>query len=290
MACDLAREGFPIVRGQPVLIDFQDSIFTRADYDAHIGSVIEDRDDSGASWRTRFWALMMGENRVAPQKSQEMLAIAKVSTPSPRILVIGGGAIGSGARGLYEDAATTIVGTDVYASVNTSVVADAHHLPFVDDVFDGVWIQAVLEHVLEPDKVAAEIHRVLKPGGLVYADTPFLQAVHEGAYDFTRFTQSGHRWLFRRFEQIDAGVVLGAGSALVWAVRYFFRALGMPDRYATLAAFPVFWLRYFDGVAKPRASADAACGTYFFGQKGGRCLQPRDMVDYYEKATAGRNA
>ena len=33
--------------------------------------------------------------------------------------------------------------------------------------FDGVMIQAVLEHVLEPTRVVAEIHRVLKPDGLL---------------------------------------------------------------------------------------------------------------------------
>jgi ubiquinone/menaquinone biosynthesis C-methylase UbiE len=32
-----------------------------------------------------------------------------------------------------------------------------------------VWIQAVLEHVLDPPIVVAEIYRVLRPGGLVYA-------------------------------------------------------------------------------------------------------------------------
>ncbi len=65
--------------------------------------------------------------------------------------------------------------------------------------------------------MAAEIHRVLRPGGIVYADTPFLQQVHEGAYDFTRFTDSGHRFLFRRFERIDSGSVAGCGhgAALV---------------------------------------------------------------------------
>jgi len=58
-------------------------------------------------------------------------------------------------------------------------------------VFDAVWIQAVLEHVLDPVRVVAEIHRVLRPGGLVYSEIPFMQEVHEGAYDFTRFRLSG---------------------------------------------------------------------------------------------------
>ena len=74
---------------------------------------------------------------------------------------------------------------------------------------DAVICQAVLEHVLEPASAVSEIHRVLRRDGLVYAETPFMQQVHERAYDFSRFTQSGHRWLFRRFSEISAGPIGG---------------------------------------------------------------------------------
>jgi len=78
---------------------------------------------------------------------------------------------------------------------------------------DGVLIQAVLEHVLDPAQVVGEIHRVLRPDGLVYAETPFLQQVHAGPNDFTRFTSSGHRYLFRAFAEIAAGPVAGPGAS-----------------------------------------------------------------------------
>ena len=35
-------------------------------------------------------------------------------------------------------------------------------------------VQAGLEHVRDPWQVVAEIHRVLKDDGLVYAETPFM--------------------------------------------------------------------------------------------------------------------
>ena len=34
-------------------------------------------------------------------------------------------------------------------------------------------IYAVLEHVLEPNVVVSEIHRVPKDNGIVYAETPY---------------------------------------------------------------------------------------------------------------------
>ncbi len=83
-----------------------------------------------------------------------------------------------------------------------------------DESFDGVICQAVLEHVLDPYRCVEEIHRVLRPNGLVYAETPFMQQVHGGTHDFTRFTHLGHRRLFRKFAEVDSGVVCGPGMAL----------------------------------------------------------------------------
>jgi SAM-dependent methyltransferase len=197
------------------------------------------------------------------------------------VLVIGGGAIGAGADHLYNTQGIQVVGTDVYASTNTNVVADGHFLPFQNETFDAVWIQAVLEHVLDPSVVVGEIHRVLKPGGIVYADTPFIQQVHEQAYDFTRFTLSGHRWLFRRFEEIDSGAVGGAGKALVWSIRYVALSMGLSTRLATLMALPFFWLRFIDYFAKPGPKSDAASGVFFFGRRSETELIAKDMLQYY---------
>lgn len=112
---------------------------------------------------------------------------------------------------------------DIYDSQNVDILADAHSVPFKSGLFDLVIIQAVLEHVLNPEKVVSEISRVLRPEGVVYAETPFMQQVHEGPYDFTRFTESGHRYLFKNFSQIRSGVTAGAGSSLLWSLDFFSR-------------------------------------------------------------------
>lgn len=280
--CPYARDGFPHTAGQPVLVDFERSIFDRASYDSGRGSVTR-RDDSGKGIALRLRRLVTGTNPVTPAKSGEMVARLTAQHPAPTLLVIGGGAIGAGTDPLYAAPNVRVVGTDVYASPNTQVVADGHFLPFRDGVFDGVWIQAVLEHVLDPAALVSEIHRVLKPAGLVYADTPFMQQVHEQAYDFTRFTLSGHRWLFRRFEEIDAGAVGGAGKVLLWSIRYVALSLGLSTRMATLTALPFGWLRLVDRFAKPGPKADAASGVYFFGRRSERTLSAKDMPRYYEE-------
>ncbi len=49
---------------------------------------------------------------------------------------------------------------------------DAHYLPFVDESFDVVIITEVLEHLFSPYRALEEIHRVLKPDGVLILSTP----------------------------------------------------------------------------------------------------------------------
>ena len=49
---------------------------------------------------------------------------------------------------------------------------DAAALPFPDASFDKVFCTEVLEHVLDPAQVLAEIRRVLKPGGYAVVSVP----------------------------------------------------------------------------------------------------------------------
>jgi len=281
-ACEYSQTGFPLIDTQPVLIDFAISIFDRRTYCGDNGSVLQ-RDVTRRSVGSRLHQFTFGKNPVAASNCSKFIDLLKRSSERPVVLVIGGGTIGSGAGELYNDSSIELVGTDVYASPYTVLVADAHKLPFEDGAFDGVWIQAVLEHVLEPATVVTEIHRVLRREGLVYAETPFMQQVHERAYDFSRFTQSGHRWLFRRFSELSAGPTGGAGVALVWSIRYFSRALGAGDKLSRLISLPFFWLRFLDSFARGRAVADAASGFFFLGRRAEQAIDPSAMPDYYDR-------
>lgn len=200
----------------------------------------------------------------------------------PLVLVIGGGAVGNGVEDLYKNPGLDLLAFDVYASDNVQFLADAHSVPLRDGSVDGVLIQAVLEHVLEPQKVVAEIHRLLRPGGLVYANTPFMQHVHEGAYDFTRFTESGHRYLFRHFTLRASGVSSGLGTQLLWSLIYFSR--GIHFRVGQVARVLFFWLPKLDGILDPRVTIDGAGGVFFYGQASANVVSPAEMVTYYSGA------
>jgi SAM-dependent methyltransferase len=281
--CALAKEGFPQLNEQPVLIDFAASIVDRDGIVMRNGGSVQSRDVNGTWLRSHVHLLMCGHNPIARHVAGELSRELKTRRGKPRVLIIGGGTVGIGASSLCADGDIEAISLDIYASPHTTFVADGHRLPLVDGGFDAVWIQAVLEHVLDPPAVVAEIHRVLKPDGIVFADTPFMQQVHEGIYDFTRFTLHGHRWLFRRFEVIDAGVTRGAGTGLVWAIRYFIRALTRNSRLSTILTLPFFWLSYADRLLDHGKSADGASGVFFLGRRSDTSIAPSDMVGFYDE-------
>ena len=54
--------------------------------------------------------------------------------------------------------------------------------------------------------MAAEVYRVLKPGGLVHVDTAFMQPVHGEPYHFFNMTLAGVREIFKAFNMTRCGV------------------------------------------------------------------------------------
>jgi SAM-dependent methyltransferase len=186
---------------------------------------------------------------------------------------------------LFNDS-VALVETDVSLGGRTTIVCDAHDLPFADETFDAVVVQAVLEHVVDPSRCVQEIHRVLRSDGLVYAETPFMQQVHGGKYDFTRFTPLGHRRLFRYFAEIDAGAVAGPATVLAWSYWYFLRGFAHTRNGAQAAAvvarLTAFWLKYLDRLTVGWDSTqDGSWGCFFLGRKASTALSDRDLLALY---------
>jgi SAM-dependent methyltransferase len=269
-------------------VDFERSILDEAALMRRGGaSLVQRREPRGP----RAWLRDIYDppNRVAERHAARMLERLSTRAPRPLLLVVGGGTIGKGAKALYDAPAVGTLAFDVYASPHTQLVADAHAIPLADGSVDAVWIQAVLEHVLDPWRVVAEIERVLKSDGLVYAETPFMQQVHEGPFDFTRFTESGQRWLFRRFERIDSGVVAGPGNQLVWSVAALTRGLFRSPLAGRLAGLFTSWAHRLDRSVPERFAVDGASCVFFFGQRSARELTPAEIVSHYRGAQTPRD-
>jgi SAM-dependent methyltransferase len=287
--CDLARdEAFPFVDRWPLLVDFEGSILRRDRFQTGPGSTPltgQKRVTSGSlpRWARRFWR---PHNREALRNIDILLTHAPGE--SPLVLVVGGGTVGNGVEALYACADARVIGFDVFTSQWTAFIADAHRIPLADGSVDAVVVQAVLEHVLDPAAVVSEIQRVLTPGGLVYAETPFLQHVHAGPYDFTRYTSSGHRYLFRAFTEIASGPVAGPGTELLWSIDHLVRGLTRSAPAGKIARGLFFWLRYLDRLVPRDFAMDSSSANFFLGRLSDHDLTPAEIVDYYQGAQKGR--
>lgn len=99
-----------------------------------------------------------------------------------------------------------VIQVDIFRYPMTDVVATADRLPFRDNAFKAVISQAVFEHLQYPEWAAAEIRRVLQPGGVAKIDTAFLQPEHGYPHHFYNATETGLRHWFRDFEIRWSGV------------------------------------------------------------------------------------
>jgi SAM-dependent methyltransferase len=280
---------FPSIDGIPVLLNEQNSVFTIEDFRLRRDTFF--RDSRGGKLKGAFRRIVPNiSGNVRSREHYERLAgLLLENAGTARVLVLGGSVLGNGMEALAENPAFDTVDTDVSFGPRTKLICDAHDVPFADGAFDAVIVQAVLEHVVDPVRCVEEVCRVLKKTGFVYAETPFMQQVHGGRYDFTRFTHLGHRRLFRRFEEIESGAVCGPGMALAWSYLYFLTSFGAGRLARALArsfaCFTSFHLKYFDRylIDKP-GTLDCASGYYFLGRKSDRVLSDRELVGLYRGA------
>ncbi len=280
-----------MVDGIPVLIDESESVFSPADF-------------AGASHTT--WVptsrLRQRVSRLLPSLSENLKArenyalLARLVAEGSegrcaKVLVIGGSRVGQGMDEFVADRRLQLLESDVSFGPRTALICDAHRLPLSDGSVDAVVIQAVLQALVDPEACVREIHRVLAPAGLVYAETPFMQQVFGARYDFSRFTHLGHRRLFRDFEEVGSGAVCGPGMALAWSYQYFllsfFERPAIRALVKGFARLTAFWMKYLDHVLIDRPGAiDAASGVYFLGRKSERRLTDRELVTQYRGAVA----
>ncbi|MBB4155137.1 SAM-dependent methyltransferase [Sphingomonas jinjuensis] len=279
LTCHGCGTRYPVSHGRPVLFRPDNDMFAADDYRRPPALPGDGGGKRGLARYVPEPSVNLAAHRVVPHLSTLLPGHAA-------ILVVGAGGQRAWVDPMLGAAGRRIVYCDVDVRASVDLFCDGHDLPFVDGSFDAVVTTAVLEHVINPERVAAEIGRVVKLGGYLYSELPFMQQVHEGAYDFTRYTLSGHRRLFRNFEEVEAGMVAGPGTTLAWSIENFLLAFARAPRarLATkaLARIGFSWLKRFDRmlVDRPEAMDGASC-TYLLGRRSAVPLTNRSIVDRY---------
>lgn len=92
--------------------------------------------------------------------------------------------------------AKRFIATDVVKTKFVDEVADVTNLRYINDSFDLVLCNQVLEHVFDFHKAVKELIRVTKKGGLIMVSVPFVYPIHDKPNDFWRFTEYSIKRLF----------------------------------------------------------------------------------------------
>ncbi len=120
--------------------------------------------------------------------------------------------VGSGARFLDE----RVVSLEMVAEPGVDVAASVERLPFRDGVFDFVFSQAVLEHVQHPHLAVSEMQRVLRSGGLFYAEVAFMQPVHMAPHHYFNHTQYGLELVCDGLVDVEVGPIGLLSETVSW--------------------------------------------------------------------------
>ncbi|HEY4253738.1 MAG TPA: class I SAM-dependent methyltransferase [Roseomonas sp.] len=171
----------------------------------------------------RRWPLLAGRPNLFPGLSAPQLNDdSHVSNPLPEaalaLMRAAHGPVLHLSAGGSAERLPHVVEAEAAVFRHTDVLADAHDLPFVDGAFEAVVAMNAFEHYRDPKAAAAEILRVLRPGGRVLIRTAFLQPQHEAPWHFFNCTRYGLAEWFADFdiETLRVSENFHPGHALAW--------------------------------------------------------------------------
>ncbi|QDT05884.1 hypothetical protein K227x_42890 [Rubripirellula lacrimiformis] len=121
----------------------------------------------------------------------------------------------------YRDHASSVTCVDWPGSPHdiqhADVLCDVNQpIPIPDNSFDTVICSDVLEHLHTPHITIQEITRVLRPGGKLFLNVPFLYGLHEQPHDYHRYTRFAleHQAAVNGLEMVELSKIGGAGDAI----------------------------------------------------------------------------
>jgi len=103
-------------------------------------------------------------------------------------------------RHLIVDRISSYESLDFYPRTpEVTYVGDIQDMSMIDaETYDTAICLEVLEHVPDPFQAVREIHRILKPGGILIVSVPHLSRLHDEPHDYYRFTRHGMKYLLER--------------------------------------------------------------------------------------------
>ena len=203
-------------------------------------SQIETLEQVQRAGRERLYPSLTNPNWLVLRQRREVFQgwLARLSGQSLSVLDVGGRI--QPYRSLIAPDPMRYVAVDVRLSPLVDLIVNAERLPIASERFDLVVCTQMLEYAADPVQVASEIHRVLKPGGVLLLSVPSL-SIRDADDDRWRFWPAGIRKVLLSFPEVEivpeGGSIIGFfrtvntglhGLARYSAVRVLFRCTIIP--------------------------------------------------------------
>lgn len=274
ISCKDCNATYGYLKGRPVLMNKESKKMIQGELSTESAEQMQQEyqhiEEAGTSEEQEHWLKKL----ITPPEvfyypnpdlqAAETKAIFDHNGEQTQILNVGGGPI----RYQHE------ISLNLQPFVNVNLVGDAHNIPFQSDSFDSVICNAVLEHVPNPQIVVDEIIRVLKPGGLIYLEVPFLFFYHGYPNDYHRFTKHGLTNMLKGVDVVNFGITQGPVSAILLSMNRLlniimpFSDTKMMKVYNGVFRWLFFPFKYLDKwlIKKPESHVLAG-GFYVLGKK-----------------------
>ena len=174
-------------------------------------------------------------------------------------------------RKIVENAGGEWVGVEPFEGGEHTVVGDAENLPFENESFDIVLMDAVLEHIPNVANAFSEVSRILRKGGLFVGYVAYMECFHEISYSHLSFKAMEHLAKINnmKLEKISGGRRFG--------IDYHLRVLFYPININFLRGLIASCIRSIIWTK----SKFAFCGLIFLRNK--TMKEASNMCDLYYK-------
>lgn len=123
----------------------------------------------------------------------------------------------------YADTYTGVDWAGTLHALKADIITDLNEpLPIKDRVADTVVSLSVMEHLREPQLFLNEAYRILKSGGAMILQVPFMWWVHEAPHDYFRYTRYGLKYMFEKagFSDVEVYPQTGFWTMLTLKFNY----------------------------------------------------------------------
>jgi len=194
--------------------------------------------------------------------------------PNPIIYDIGSKDARAGYFG-SPPAGAKIFCTDIEPRAGVDIVADAQSMPQIPSgSADCVFLVSVLQHIPSPQKAIEEAFRILRPGGIIYVNVPFIWFYATDPVDFYRFSLTGLEFLCSQFQHIASGSQRGPASTFCdllirfLAILFSFNSNALYTANVYCGKWTLFWIKYLDILIARYSMGYLMWGSpYFLGRK-----------------------